>query len=371
MDSDEIREWVRALLPDLSDDEWEWLVEERYVADVLRGESTPEELARAVRRLPHRRAAAPEGDVPPMVEEITSTRRTRPRSSLSRRAFAISRLIAQDAATDQEVRAFRQAYLPERLLAHDEVEGWIEAHREKDARPSRWLPELPLPPETQTDLRVKDPTFGGPTLLLDPPVHIDRLRARRGYPAIGTHIKTLEYAAPEDRWVRRVPTIAGTLLEELRYLSEELARRYRWQASQATIFVLTGLTPLLAEVRSTVEFRAPYFALSRIALVVDPAVSPRELAERYRQVRQELLPGRSRPLTDKHIELALFTAERPDAERWAEQMAGWNAAHPEWRYEQVSNFSRDARQAQRRLLEPDYPTRGLARRQRRRDDGDS
>jgi hypothetical protein len=361
-----------ALLPDLSPEEWEWLVEERYVADVQDGGSTPEELVRIVRRLPHRRAAYPDGDVPPMAERPTPPARARPRPSprpsLSRRAFAISQLVAHIAAEDPEVQGFRAAYLPERLLAHEEVEGWITAFRQQEVPPSRWLPELPLPPGVQADLQPKDPA--GPTLVLTPPVHLDRLTARRGYPGIGTHIKTLEYATPEDRWVRRIPTTAETVLEELRYLSEALAGRYRWQPSQATIFVLTGLTPLLSEVRATVEYRAPYFALTRIALSVDPAVSPRELADRYRTVRKELLPGRSRPLTDKHIELALFTAARPDEERWAEQMAAWNAAHPQWQYEQVSNFSRDARQAQRRLLEPDYPTRGLARLQRRRENGE-
>jgi hypothetical protein len=48
-------------------------------------------------------------------------------------------------------------------------------------------------------------------------------------------------------------------------------------------------------------------ALSRIALTIDPALSPQEVAEHYRQIRQEIMPARHRDLSEKHLQLALFS----------------------------------------------------------------
>jgi hypothetical protein len=371
MQPSEVREVLEALVPDLTDFEWAWLEDERYVDEVCRGETSVEALADAVHRLPHRRAAAAGRPAPAMVE-TGPTARGRPVPPPSRRIRAISDLIAGEAAEDPQVQAFREEFLPERLLAFGEIEGWIKEHQEQAPGHSRWLLELPVPQDTRLEL-IKEPAAeppaeptaatteepgaepaAMPVLIIDPPLVIGRLEAKRGHGPIGRSIKTLEYAIPGDRWVRRIATRVGTPLEDLRYLSEELARRYRWQPSQATIFVLTGLTPLINEIGATIEYRGPIPALTRIALSVDPAVSPREVAERYRELRRELRPGRSRPLSEKHTELALFATERPEGESWLDQMTAWNQAHPAWRYEQPTNFARDARQAQRRLMEPDY-----------------
>jgi hypothetical protein len=44
---------------------------------------------------------------------------------------------------------------------------------------------------------------------------------------------------------------------------------------------------------------------------------------------------------------------RPEEEPPAEQMAAWNKDFPKWRYTHLSNFHRDCRKAQQRLLAPD------------------
>ncbi len=62
-----------------------------------------------------------------------------------------------------------------------------------------------------------------------------------------------------------------------------------------------------------------------------------------------------RRLSEKHLRLVLFSLDRSPEEPLAQQMQGWNEAHPEWRYEHVTNFGRDRTQAQRRVLHPDFP----------------
>ncbi len=59
---------------------------------------------------------------------------------------------------------------------------------------------------------------------------------------------------------------------------------------------------------------------------------------------------RPREISPKHLELALFTAER-EGEPLAVRMTTWNAQHPEWAYSQITNFGRDSREAVRRLEE--------------------
>jgi hypothetical protein len=45
-----------------------------------------------------------------------------------------------------------------------------------------------------------------------------------------------------------------------------------------------------------------------------------------------------------------LVAEQPKQTTWASRLAAWNRAHPDWAYTEVSNFTRDCLQAQRRLV---------------------
>lgn len=156
----------------------------------------------------------------------------------------------------------------------------------------------------------------------------------------------LAYSVPSDRWERCIPTAANGVLERLRQISEWLSEHYRWQEAQATIFVLTGRTPLVPPAEAKIEREA-------IVLTVDPSLTPRQVADYYRQFKKGILGGsRIKALSVKHLQLAAFAADRPSEEPWAKKMDAWNRSRksPEERYTIASYFRRDCLQAQSRLL---------------------
>ena len=159
------------------------------------------------------------------------------------------------------------------------------------------------------------------------------------------------YAVPGGGGLRSVETRVGGVLERLWVLSDDLEQTFHWSPAQATTYVLTGIPPVIETMASYVDRRNAVPALSRITITADPALSPHEVAEQYRQLRQAFIGARHRDLSGKHLALAAFLARRPKANlKWAELMAEWNGEHPDWVYTQPTNFGRDCAQATRRLL---------------------
>jgi hypothetical protein len=168
----------------------------------------------------------------------------------------------------------------------------------------------------------------------------------------------LNYGKPDDSWNYCAPVGRDGILRATYKLSEWLSTFFNWQKAQATVFLLTDLTPWIAS--HTVSFgRSPWLTLpyggteplsclTRITLSVDPLMTPRELAEKYAALRARVLVSKPRALSPKHLELAVFATEHPNLDRQA--MQEWVGKFPEWKYPTLSKFSRDARTARRRLL---------------------
>lgn len=337
----DIRRELGRLVPDLTPSEWEWLVEGHYISEVERGEASIEDLDLQLRRLPHRRAAVAQDHEPKMLD-VQTPRPARPDGTANKRWRAISLLLAQEGEKDPEVHEFRADVLHGQLLGLDEVDAWIKQQAEADGPPTRYLDGVPIPPGTA--MVRYDADFWP-----DPPIVIDEASPLRGYGNRGTR---LAYAVPGERWQRLQPTASGGILERLRQLSDDLSHRYRWQKAQATLFVLTGATPVVSPLSTTFQYRGPVEAAGRIVLTVDPALTPREVAEAYRRVRKDLLETATRPISDKHLELAVFGSDRAQEETWAERMRVWNKKHPQWAYSRAANFARDVQRAEQRLLHP-------------------
>src|SRR5205823_643336 len=128
----------------------------------------------------------------------------------------------------------------------------------------------------------------------------------------------LKYGGGTDNWTQVVPTRIDGLLERLRNLSERLAKVYDWQEAQATLFVLTGAVPFISPIQATtiMRRRSLYFN-QHIVLDIDPTVSPQEVAKCYRLNRKSIKARRTGNLSEKHLRLATFNAERPREETWA------------------------------------------------------
>jgi len=259
------------------------------------------------------------------------------------RMMVLSKLLAKDAATRDDVTHFRKQVLGERFLPPGQVEAWITARREEGLKPPagmRLMIEAPgrLARDTRNPSKLKRPL-------------VVREYIESGW-------DELHYATPDSRYVKSVATPARSgPLAELRQISETLASAYDWQKAQATLFVLTGQPPLLSAFRWSItprESAATRRGARRITLDVDLTLSPKDVAARYAAVRRRLQPekARRRELGEKHLTLAYFLADHEDLP-WAESLRLWNAGYSLWKYGHESNFRRDALRATERVLTPE------------------
>jgi len=255
------------------------------------------------------------------------------------RRYAVSRLLAIEAGRAAEVVAFRERYLGGGVLAWENLGAWIAGQAAAQGPPSQYV-EIVLPPGTTLKA-----TLAGPGRR-----ELDC--AGRGAHRRRPQRQTPEVRSPGGKWVQVAPVRAGSVLDELRRLSQRLANDYSWKEDQATVFVLSGVTPLVAGIRLETSVQTEHPAASRVTLVIDPLLSPQAVLETYSELRHKVLEGSYRPLREKHLRLAVFAAERRPPAKWAEVMRAWNQENAGQRYSKVTVFARDCAAAQRRLLRP-------------------
>ncbi len=218
------------------------------------------------------------------------------------------------------------------------MQAWIEAQQALEGDPTHWV-TFPMPPDE------------------DQLVRCGELRDRHG---VGGRV--LKYVRPKENWQVQIGTVAGGTLERLRRLSEALAKANAWTPAQATVYVLTGLTPTVSMIRWTegghnIRYGRSHDWAERIVLTIDPAVPVDEVAESYRAARERYARRRTqgeyriRTQSLRLTRLAGFVARRRPAMKWEDLRRAWNAqCAPDEVYTQGTNFRRDAALAQDRLL---------------------
>jgi hypothetical protein len=261
-------------------------------------------------------------------------------TKVTARDEAVSILYAVDAAARPRVSAFRREVLRGRLVSSDRVEDWIKRRAHSDGKPTPYI-RVPIPKGFE-----QDPN--GVTMTIKPAPF------RPGDLVIPQY-DTLDVALPE---VGVVPfkVHTGGVLDRLRILADELARRYGWRPGEASTFVLTDGIPLVPSVRSswstTLGGNAPT-PRAQVVLTVDPAITPNDLRDRYGHERNELFGGRRhRTISEKHLRLAAHDLLQPGESSPSERMAAWNEISdhlPGYRYGHVANYARDAKMARARL----------------------
>ncbi|MHB8142257.1 MAG: hypothetical protein ACYDGX_01160 [Thermoleophilia bacterium] len=296
-----------------------------------------------------------------MIKESDEKKEVEPKALANIQALrreALSVLYAKHAAEDQSVKDFREVVLKNKLLKWDEVKGWIEkqSKTEKSQGLSHVRLTLPLPPGTEIIEDNKGFTS------FDPPLKIKQIDPNDG--DYETGCRFLDYAGPKDRLVQSELVFCGGILEKLMNLSETLAGRYSWMEAQATVFVLAGVRPRVSSNRINYKTKFAVTSANRIKLTLDPALTDKEVASIYRYARRHLLKqdkqgkARFRLQSEKHLHLAIFNAEH-EGMTYRLKMKGWNNSalvkkNPRWKYQHESNFSRDCKVAEQRLLQPDY-----------------
>jgi hypothetical protein len=297
----------------LSDNEWNLLDTQGFIAQVKEGKRTAAQLAVTVEQW-REAVAGPKPrirshSVPPTL-----------------RAEAVAELVAVEARKMEPVIEFRRHVLRGKLLAADQLDRWFEfLSRRQEVKP--WVKVYVSPEELEMAVAPI-----GPSNIVN-----------HGY-------DTLEYFVPGADRVHRVLVASKGVLGWLKWLSVRLAQRFLWKEAHATTFILTGLTPPIRECEYRVEDWRAAPALTRVVFEIDPTMSPREVANLYRQIRFRHFGRRHRSMTAKHIELAKFWSSIPEGRTWKALREEWNKLHPRWAYKREQNFARDCEQARKRLL---------------------
>ncbi len=305
---------------------WSYLVEKRYIGELESGIATVTGLVAEIRKM-QTAITTPDSEAAPTMAERSSRRE----QDVHR--WAISVLAADRAREDPEVMEFREHVLGGTVMSWSDIPDWVAGQAE--ARPPTTWITVPLEGDDQDSIVI----------------------SRHDPAGLAVATRVLKYSAPGDDWVRLQDTSRGPL-EHLRSLAERLAPAYAWTESQATVFVLSDVVPLVSTIRATwgghhIRYGDSHEWARRITLDVDPSIPPHELARTYQQIRERAEHRGRRRLSDKHASLAAFAVEHPDG-TWSERRRAWNSANPTWSYEHDSNFRRDAMRAQARLLYPDW-----------------
>jgi hypothetical protein len=293
----------RRLNMPVSDAEWGFLDSQGWAREIRCGRLPLDGAAEKIQQM--RRAF---GNAPPQQRDKNGL-------PPDQRLEALAAVIATEIIT--ATSSFRAKHLGGQFLAEDQLPAWFEQQR------------------------VNEPSWIGEFYVSSPgdPRPADTPRA----------LRPLSIEAPYPG--PTIPVCAGTILDQLRLLSEHVAQEYRIGPAEACRTILTGLPPRMEAIRIVPCFsRLP--AVSRFQIEVDPAVTPSELARAYRNARKKYLKGRVRRLSAKHLQLAAFMASRAEGEPGKDAMAAWNRKYRRWKYTHVSNFLRDAAAARRRLLFP-------------------
>lgn len=325
---------------DKSDVIGSYLVDRGYVWQLNVGRLTPSQLLDKLKMslfVPTSEAASKMLALP---SDITQVEENLPEDLVLRQVI-LSHLIALEAAQNEEVQTFRQDILENQLLQWGDVQRWILIQALQDGQQS--APWLSIQLTYDQIAYVKEDIKAEQTISITLPNWQIARKAQLRY---------LQFGLPDSQLVHEVAISSGGTLEPLWDLSKMLADFYSWTEAQATVFVLTGLSPLIPTMTAKIR-RSSTRSLLRINLDIDPTVSSGEVENLYLRMRSELIGLRRRDMGEKSLHLALFAALRPREEKWSQTMQEWNKVFPQWSYKGVTNFGTEAIAAQRRVLTPD------------------
>jgi hypothetical protein len=267
---------------------------------------------------------------------IYGSRRVTPmegeRKKIRDRAHAVSVLRANEGESDEDLIRFRKEILKGKFLRKGQVKSFIDKNAEVEGH-SVYI-QIPLSPNNAPRFNKRARAFV--------------VKPKIAGPVVSWTVKYLAYAIPESGEEQLVPVRHGGTLDHLRVLSEQLSKRHGWQSAQASVFVLTGLVPLLPSIRTSFNWNTARFTFD-----VDLSVTPRQIADYFLRAKRKVLGShRTKALQQKHMRLAVFAPELSEQDDSTESYKKWNRENPKWRYGNAALFKRDCLQARKRLSDP-------------------
>lgn len=316
----------RALRAPITDREWAYLKYDGTVGD-LDGGSDLVEVARKVKQL--RRAYGPD-----RVTDLGERGKRKSPSSANRRVVA-SICRWRDARTDQELQRFRREVMGGAPLSPDEVaKRWPEILREGEWKAANAVANA-------VALAEWAQKQGGITKLMSGP---DGRTPEKFHAAF---LMDTNPSALPARWLQRI--------------SQRLAFEHGWTSDEAMLVIICDSCPVPPAVRSKVL--APAGTTARLRLEIDPSATPQEVVSAFQKARTKMVGHRYRPLSDRHLDLALLTyalvRQQPKGAphlagslfTWGLAFTKWNGRFPKWAYTTRSNFRRDALSSYAALIE--------------------
>ena len=274
------------------------------------------------------------------IRERRQAREAAVESGLDYRPIALALVFALEAANDESVGSFREEILDNSLLEWEDVEQWVVDQSLHDGPPTEWV-TLPTDPQGTVPL-----TPAG-----TPPEEGDCVVD--GHVMHYANRKTQLLAFPgRNKWAQYCPVRAGGVLDWLRITAEHLSRRYGWKEEDATGFVLSGTHPPLTRISWEIPSPWPWWRARRsVNLRIAYWATPQDVAGIYRELRNQVLDGDPKPraLSQPRAKLGVFAFQHRSGHTWDEVMALWNQRNLGPQYEDVRVFTRDARQAFKRI----------------------
>lgn len=222
--------------------------------------------------------------------------------------------LAMVATNTPRVQTFRDKVLAGELLSEEEAYAFLTSPLTRCCS-LNFLEAWKVPPVGHTfsidkrELEREDAWTRGVSVSIDPP---DITRTIRLRPDTKGYLPTLIFPSKEvpgkGRHAESVGVGVGSVLDDLRKLSEKLAKWYPWALADATWFVLTGEPPPVPPAKGAyrVSRRGSQYTYGRIVITAMPWVPPETVLELYRKVQLHALGGDNQPIREKTRKLMRF-----------------------------------------------------------------
>ena len=363
---------------------WDWLVEDRYVSEVLNAfdeaehEDALKELLNRYRifakrrrgsgaaRAPQRRETEPdaradalafilsaEAHYRPLVRRFRrkTLRTDEPLKPLEARSWITKQIHAQGDPTIRIERALSPSGRPMPL-------GAISRNPRPQLFPESWNPSVAKRLPKKVIELIKSGSCPWLPIGEKGIGKIASLSITHADPAMSGSAWSLRTEIISIRGFPDLPVRLGSALSELKRVSEHLGQSLGLAACDWALFILSGIPPEPALASSWVR-SGPCPALDRIQIDAGPSTGPQEVVQLFQKSKQRLLElererlGREfsfgQKTTDTRLRLAMMAAQLNDGRTWDEARLTWNKQYPSNKFGPDDHFARDAREAYQRI----------------------